>query len=74
MRPPRALPRYLWPDGHLANTFVPKHAAQYAKLMDIIASGNVPPVSRNQSYGTPIMAECVQILPDGILVPLLWLK
>ena len=74
MRPPRALPRHLWPDGYLANTFVPKTAPQYRKLMDIIASAEVPITSRNKSYGAPTMAECAQILPDGVIIPLLWLK
>ena len=73
----RALPRALWPDGHLANCFVPKDTEAYKRMRTIIDSGEVPAVSRKFEIGSsgPLtMRECVRETPAGVFVPLLWLR
>ena len=73
MKRPGHVPRELWPDGHLANTFVGCYVPQYAKIKAIIESGEVPAVSASP-HGSPTMRECVRAVQAGVWVPHLWLR
>jgi hypothetical protein len=67
---PRALPRHLWREGHLANLLVtPETPAIWQKIEAIIASGKVPACSEGAS-----MRECVRRVHGGVLIPLNWLR
>ena len=68
---PKAIPRWKWLEGHLANMAVyPSAPAAYAKMIAIRDSGIIPPSSKECT-----MRECTRLDADGTLwVPLAWLE